>query len=246
MIYVGFGVRNVFETPRHFDEKAGGLKASLMLFQDWNRFLRLDARSRSSSKARDSKSRDRSRLDGREEALRSYLYIRKGVFSGRSLIREYMDRSPGQSEVTIWGSEERCYLGIIVALSCVLYSLRDAPKEASAFLAELDHTLRLTVRTNTLAQLPGMMWICTMGYCARKVGLWKSSDDCPYRLWEIVESVDIIMSASIPTREKVVRAMVSWLVCELEDDAGLALLKEKDLEAFVADASAIWTLARVH
>jgi hypothetical protein len=69
--------------------------------------------------------------------------------------------------------------------------------------------------------------------------------DCAYRLDEIVETVDIILSSSLPARQKVTGAMVSWLVCGADDESGLGMLEELELGTFVLEACTNWTLAHL-
>lgn len=161
------------------------------------------------------------------------------------MIRRYIENTPRKlSSVEEWGSEERCHISALYAINCILFALRDEPEEAAAFLAELNHIVKVTRQTNTFPELLGLIWVCTLAHCARNLGLWKASNDCPYRLWEIIEFVDIVLSSTLRSQEKIRKTMASWLDCEMNDAAGLVALEEDDRKAFVSEACRGWLTTR--
>jgi len=175
----------------------------------------------------------------------TYLCVRASVFGKGSLIRRYLEEAPSKlSSVKELGSEERCHISVLYAINHILFELRNEPEEAAAFLAELDHTLKHTRQTNTFPELLGMMWVFTLADCARKLGLWKDSDHCPYRLWEIVEFVDIVCSSTLQSQKRIRKTMTSWLICEMNDAACLVPSEEDDRKSLVLEACSGWCTAR--
>lgn len=180
-----------------------------------------------------------------KESLQSSHQTYRSCFSEPSALRANIESEHRHGKP----SEMRPYLGVLYCLNSILWHLRATPDKAAAFLEDLSYTVSMSVPvqspvSGTATQNPllsSMSILFMIAHCAEKLGEWTSSEHSALRIWEVIDFVDLVVLAPPELRDKVIKALASWLTEPLSGSGdSLELLTEGDLTAFVEGVEQGW------
>ena len=188
-------------------------------------------------------------------ALRQQHQHFPGVSLSHSLARRHIRKALDHSKISVYNT--RTCLGILFALTSILWACRHDDSAASEFVQELEHYIRVSrvdegastaaedVAVTTTLQLAPMTVLWIVAFCGSRIqdkyggeGRGKRR----YEFWDVVDFVELMMLAGEHTRERVRTTLGGWALAGFGGERGwdIAVLRTDDAEVMVSEVDIGW------